>query len=494
MRAFLSSTYEDLKEHRKEAIHTLDCLGIDVSCMERWPGGPHSPTAASLNHVEECDIFVGIYAHSYGFIPTDADISIVEEEYRFARELGKPCFCFLVSKDFHWLPEYMDGEPGRSKLADLKARLRETVTSCEFTTPDSLGKELAMAIPQHRSSHREPAAIGRMQPARSELIMPEEMREARSLPPSVLTGRILSLPDVGHRPVSPYETTLEEFRNWWGWGYCGEAEGLKIEDMRIQQAKNLDGTYFHESEEFAELIEMLRSRRHNVLVCGKPKAGKTRMALEAMRKLTGTWVLCLEPLAKNDNPELLQSPELPRLPESIPSAVLFYDDLERYHELQEPERLVRALGARRVIVLATLRENPEYERAQRIFGQAMSILTPVRIRPINMESAETVASQAEVMSDWKGAFDGTIGSVLLDVGYKSYIFREWRDGSVERAVLSVCKLLRLCGVYSYQMPEVVEISREVLDVSVAPTESHNWLRNLDGCRRSGLFRHAGASR
>ncbi len=81
MKVFLSSTYNDLIEHRKAAHDALEQLGLHVIWMEAFGARPEESTKACLDEIEECDLFVGIYAHRYGQIPEGKDISITEEEF-----------------------------------------------------------------------------------------------------------------------------------------------------------------------------------------------------------------------------------------------------------------------------------------------------------------------------------------------------------------------------------------------------------------------------
>lgn len=70
MKVFLSSTYNDLTDHRRAAHDALEQLGLQVIWMEAFGARPVDSTTACLNEVEESDLFVGIYAHRYAPIPS----------------------------------------------------------------------------------------------------------------------------------------------------------------------------------------------------------------------------------------------------------------------------------------------------------------------------------------------------------------------------------------------------------------------------------------
>lgn len=146
MKAFLSSTFTDLKEYRCTATEALERLGQQVGRMEVFGAQPSEPTAASLSGVDDCDLFVGVYAHRYGFIPLGSDTSITEQEFAHARKCGKPIFCFLLDEDHPWPPRLIEAEPGRSKLLAFKQRINEVRVRETFTTPEDLAFKVAASV------------------------------------------------------------------------------------------------------------------------------------------------------------------------------------------------------------------------------------------------------------------------------------------------------------------------------------------------------------
>ena len=78
MKAFISSTFQDLERHRAAVADVIERLGVQLSRMEKFGARPEEPSLACLDEVEGSDLFVGIYAHRYGFIPADSKVSITE--------------------------------------------------------------------------------------------------------------------------------------------------------------------------------------------------------------------------------------------------------------------------------------------------------------------------------------------------------------------------------------------------------------------------------
>ncbi len=86
MKVFISSTYKDLIDYRAAAIRAVEGTNYQASKMEVFGARPDEPLDACLKEVEESDLFIGIYALRYGYIPEGADISITEMEYLHAQE------------------------------------------------------------------------------------------------------------------------------------------------------------------------------------------------------------------------------------------------------------------------------------------------------------------------------------------------------------------------------------------------------------------------
>jgi tetratricopeptide (TPR) repeat protein len=149
MKVFLSSTYLDLTEHRKAAHDALEQLGLHVIWMEAFGARPEDSTKACLDEVEESDLFVGIYAHRYGYIPDGKDISITEQEFDHAKKLGKPIFGFIVDDDFIWHQKNWEHDK-KAKLDAFLSKVKKQPVEF-FTTPDNLANNVASSIGHYLS-------------------------------------------------------------------------------------------------------------------------------------------------------------------------------------------------------------------------------------------------------------------------------------------------------------------------------------------------------
>ncbi len=146
MKVFISSTFRDLERHRAAVADAIERLDIQLSRMDAFGAQPKEPSRASLDEVEASDLFVGIYAHRYGFVPDGSTVSITEAEFEHATKLRRPTFCFLVDNEYAWDETHIEGDPGRTRLDTLKARIGSLVVRDIFTTPEVLATRVATAI------------------------------------------------------------------------------------------------------------------------------------------------------------------------------------------------------------------------------------------------------------------------------------------------------------------------------------------------------------
>lgn len=154
MKVFISSTYKDLVDYRAAAIRAVEGISYQAVKMEVFGAHPDEPLEACLREVEQCDLFVGIYAYRYGYVPAGSEDSITEMEYVHARKVGKRVYCFLVDEDNQpWLPKWIENEPGKSKLQNFKKQIQTDHICAFFTSPEDLGMKVAHALSHYVSNN-----------------------------------------------------------------------------------------------------------------------------------------------------------------------------------------------------------------------------------------------------------------------------------------------------------------------------------------------------
>jgi hypothetical protein len=156
-RVYISSTVQDLAEYRHAVADALRKLAYDVDSMEKYPARDDRPKAACEKDVSECDIYVGIFAWRYGYIPNDDNPdakSITELEYLAAGRAHKPRLIFLLDDDVAWPPALLDAQQdeGGKRIRDLRARLKTELWASTFKTPDDLANHVVISVIQYRST------------------------------------------------------------------------------------------------------------------------------------------------------------------------------------------------------------------------------------------------------------------------------------------------------------------------------------------------------
>jgi hypothetical protein len=143
---FVSSTSIDLEPYRTKARDAILSFGLQPVMMEYWPAMDASAVQACIDAVDRSDVYVGVFAHRYGFCPAGSDLSITEMEFDRATARGIPRLCFLIDESTPWPPEHIEQEPGQAKLRAFKARLNATLVRKTFSTPESLKSAILMSL------------------------------------------------------------------------------------------------------------------------------------------------------------------------------------------------------------------------------------------------------------------------------------------------------------------------------------------------------------
>jgi len=150
---YLSSTYEDLKEHRRAVFDALRQASYQVVAMEDYVATDQRPLKKCLDDVERSDIYVGIFAFRYGYTPPTEHgnpdgLSITELEFRQA-EGKKPCLIFLVKKGETWPLNFVDActESDKGKRIErLREYLGREQTTSFFSSPYQLASLVQTAV------------------------------------------------------------------------------------------------------------------------------------------------------------------------------------------------------------------------------------------------------------------------------------------------------------------------------------------------------------
>jgi hypothetical protein len=124
-RIYISSTYADLKKEREAAAQSVRRLEEhQAAAMENYVAADQRPLDKCLRDVKSCDVYVGIFAWRYGFIPQGYDKSITHLEYETARQAGIPRLIFLLDEEAAWPVKYVDKGKDRQRIERLRRELK----------------------------------------------------------------------------------------------------------------------------------------------------------------------------------------------------------------------------------------------------------------------------------------------------------------------------------------------------------------------------------
>ncbi|MFX0066484.1 MAG: DUF4062 domain-containing protein [Candidatus Hermodarchaeota archaeon] len=419
MKIFLSSTYGDLITYRKRVKEGLEGLGTNVDAMEVWFAKPGTPSSVIKEKIKDCNLFVGIYAYKYGSIPPEDDenipehlkgCSFTEVEYEWAKEFNKPPFCFLVDekKTPNWPPEHIEGEPGQSKLQALKTKLRDEQTIEEFTTTLDLAWKVAVSVGGH--------------------LWQEEVKIRRWF-------KIYSMLWQPSSELTPKNVMGSERGSSWG----GFRRYYHKRDKDILVRKVL--TRF-----LAGRVEP-QEKRH-LLIKGRPLAGKTRLVYEWLTNLDKPVDVLIPHYQGVD----IQSFFIPDNSSSSRPKLLFLDDLQRYVDFDQFGYLLgQFLRSKDITILATCRSGQEYDKVtskllHKYSYDVEKIFALVEITNLNETEAMAVVQELPDLSWQDVQFDGTIGSIFLDLKEMARRFRE-ECNAEERTLLRTLKIAYIAGLY-----------------------------------------------
>ncbi len=151
-RIYISSTFEDLREYREVVYSTLRQLRHDVIAMEDYVATDLRPVEKCLQDVATSDVYVGIFAFRYGYVPQAGNPeqkSITELEYRKAGQAGVPRLVFLLKDTAPWPPLLLDAvtEPDRgSRIASLRLELKQAHIDSFFESREELARKVSVAL------------------------------------------------------------------------------------------------------------------------------------------------------------------------------------------------------------------------------------------------------------------------------------------------------------------------------------------------------------
>ncbi len=143
---YVSSTYSDLVEYRERVYDVLRKMRYDVIAMEDYVATDERPLDKCLDDVASCDLYVGIFAWRYGYVPPGQERAITELECRQAGESGLERLIFLLDEDAPWLRSRMEKGVGGERIEALRGELMAAHVVQFFDSPEELAEQVAASV------------------------------------------------------------------------------------------------------------------------------------------------------------------------------------------------------------------------------------------------------------------------------------------------------------------------------------------------------------
>jgi len=166
MKVFLSSTAQDLEAYRHVAEEVILQLSQQIIAMEHFSALPGTPVEECERLARESDVVVCVVAHRYGS-------GITQREVEAAHKAGKDVLVWIIAEDYQWSEKKEENQladpnvfsdPAKvdevrqrvEALFNFKTWLRKTFTADKFTTPDDLGRKIAVGLTNYVKGHAAP--------------------------------------------------------------------------------------------------------------------------------------------------------------------------------------------------------------------------------------------------------------------------------------------------------------------------------------------------
>lgn len=151
-KVMISSTARDLPDHRKGVLDACLRQGMFPVMMEHLPASDDDAIAELLRMVNESDIYLGIFAYRYGYVPKGYNISVTEMEYNRAVERGMPRLIFIIDKAHVIHIDEVEIGEGTAKIEALKARMTTERVVNFFKSPAELQAQVIDSLSFFRHS------------------------------------------------------------------------------------------------------------------------------------------------------------------------------------------------------------------------------------------------------------------------------------------------------------------------------------------------------
>lgn len=289
---------------------------------------------------------------------------------------------------------------------------------------------------------------------------------------------VLVLTAIAISGISFYDWIVER-RDEFGkiWEVYKATDKLSPEDFRIQRYKK---AYIGRKSDTT--IENLLKNGKNILIIGKPKIGKTRIAYEAIKKLNGFSTI-------KPRPEEIVVEKIKIPPLSKKNYTIFLDDIQRFIGTNiEDVILELKKKAKRLAVVATCRTGKELDLVKEEILTLYREFEVIELEEINKVDGKRLAEAIKIEDrkfEWKPEqFDGTPGSITLDLEDMKDRYKKAGDCKV---ILKALKLLHGGGLSLYKETRVKDVCRDIFDLPTEKLRRYAWDEMVNNLREHGFI-------
>lgn len=142
---FVSSTFEDLQEERKEVMQALLELDCIPAGMELFPASNDDQWSLIKKVIADSDYYILIVGGRYGSL-NDKGVSYTQMEFEYSLEIGKPIISFLPKEPGSIIAKKCEKrEEGKEKLEEFKNIAKRKMVKY-WTTPQDLGSIVSRSV------------------------------------------------------------------------------------------------------------------------------------------------------------------------------------------------------------------------------------------------------------------------------------------------------------------------------------------------------------
>lgn len=133
---FVSSTFIDLQEERKEVMQALLELDCIPAGMELFPAANEEQWSIIKKVIDDCDYYILIIGGRYGSVDSEG-MGYTEKEYRYAIETKKPVIAFLHKDPGKIMAQNTEQtKDGKEKLEEFRKLAQKKLTKYWISAAD----------------------------------------------------------------------------------------------------------------------------------------------------------------------------------------------------------------------------------------------------------------------------------------------------------------------------------------------------------------------